>query len=99
MGTGSVGWIGHEDQWRGGSALYKNAEAGIDRAADVARIYQTLDAKEALTLVDKYAINFVVVGQPERSQYGLTKAQVDKFGKVMALAFENGDLRIYARSQ
>jgi uncharacterized membrane protein len=94
-----LGWIGHEEQWRGSSRLYKNDAAGIDRAADVARIYQTVDPKETLTLIDKYAINFVVVGQTERSQYGLNKSQIDKFGKVLALVFENGDLRIYARSQ
>jgi YYY domain-containing protein len=94
-----LGWMGHEDQWRGGSKLYKNDAAGIDRPADVARIYQTLDAQEALTLLDKYAINFVVVGGVERSVYNLTPAQVDKFSKVLTLVFENGDLRIYAHSQ
>ena len=94
-----LGWIGHEDQWRGGSKLYKNDAEGIDRAADVARIYQALDAKEALTLLDKYAINFVVVGQVERTQYQLNQAQIDKFGKLLKLVFENGDLRIYAHSQ
>lgn len=94
-----LGWIGHEEQWRGGSKLYKNDAAGIDRAADVARIYQSLDAQETLTILDRYAIRFVVVGQTERSVYSLSPAQVDKFGKVLALVFQNGDLRIYARSQ
>lgn len=94
-----LGWAGHEDQWRGGSKLFKNDAAGIDRAADVARIYQTLNSDEVLTLLAKYAIKFVVVGQTERSQYSLTQAQVDKFNKALALVFENGDIRIYARSQ
>ncbi|MBI4791020.1 MAG: hypothetical protein HY782_28655 [Chloroflexi bacterium] len=94
-----LGWIGHEDQWRGGAKLYRNELAGIDRAADAARIYQTLDARDALTLLDKYAINFVVVGQVERAQYNLNPAQINKFDRVLTLVFENGDLRIYARSQ
>jgi YYY domain-containing protein len=92
-----LGWAGHESQWRGNSKLYKDDAMGIDRAADVARIYQTLDPQETLTLLDKYAIKFVVVGQGEREQYGLAKPQVDKFGKVMSLVFENGDTRVYAR--
>jgi YYY domain-containing protein len=93
-----LGWAGHELQWRGNSKLFQDDAAGVNRAADAQRIYQSLDAKETLTLLDKYDIKFVVVGQTERSQYGLTKTQVDKFGKVMTLVFENGDVRIYARS-
>ena len=92
-----LGWAGHEWQWRGNSKLYKDDAAGVDRAADVAHIYQSFDAKETLTLLDKYAIKFVVVGQMERAQYSLTKPQVEKFGKILNLVFENGDVRIYAR--
>jgi len=93
-----LGWAGHESQWRGNSKLFKDDAAGIDRAADVQRIYQTLDAKELLTLLDKYDIKFVIVGQSEKAKYGLAKSQIDKFGKVFTLVFESGDVRIYARS-
>ncbi len=93
-----LGWFGHESQWRGNTRLFQDAAAGIDRAADVARLYQTLDVTETLTLLDKYAIKFVVVGSEERTKYGLTKPQLDKFGKAMTLVFENGDDRIYGRS-
>ncbi|MDE3089588.1 MAG: hypothetical protein KGJ80_09455, partial [Chloroflexota bacterium] len=101
MATGRptvLGWFGHESQWRGNTRLFKDDAAGIDRGADVARLYQTLDPQEVLTLLDKYDIKFVVIGATERSQYGLSKAQVDKFSKGMTLVFENGDDRIYARS-
>ena len=101
MATGlatPLGWFGHELQWRGNTRLFKDDAAGIDRAADVARIYQTLDPQEALTLLDKYDIKFVVVGPMERSKYGLSKSQIDKFGRVMTLVFTNDDDRIYARS-
>ncbi len=94
-----LGWIGHEDQWRGSTKLYKDDATGVDRAADVARIYQTSDANSVLTLVDKYAISFVVVGPTEREQYSLTPMQVDKFDKVMSRVFDNGGTRIYARSR
>ncbi len=100
MATGlatPLGWFGHELQWRGNTKLFKDDEAGIDRGADIARIYQSLNPQETLTLLDKYDIKFVILGQVERTQYGLTKAQIDKFGKVMNVVFENGDLRIYAR--
>ncbi len=92
-----LGWYGHENQWRGNTDLFKNDAKGIDRPADIARIYQTLDPKEALTLMGKYDISFVVVGDTERAKYGLSAPQIDKFGKAMPLAFQNGNLRIYAR--
>jgi uncharacterized membrane protein len=92
-----LGWAGHESQWRGNSQFYKDDAAGIDRAADIQRTYQTIDPKETLTYLDKYAIKFVVVGQEEKNMYGLTKTQIEKFGKVMTLVFENGDVRIYGR--
>ncbi len=92
-----LGWAGHESQWRGGSKFFKDDAAGIDRAADIQRIYQTIDSKELLTYLDKYAIKFVIVGQTEKSMYGLTKTQIEKFGRVMNLVFEYGDVRIYGR--
>jgi YYY domain-containing protein len=92
-----LGWAGHESQWRGGSKFFKDDATGIDRAADIQRIYQTIDSKELLTYLDKYAIKFVVVGQTEKSMYGLTRTQIEKFGRVMNLVFEYGDVRIYGR--
>jgi len=92
-----LGWAGHESQWRGGSKFFKDDATGIDRAADIQRIYQTIDSKELLTYLDKYAIKFVIVGQTEKSMYGLTKTQIEKFGRVMNLVFEYGDVRIYGR--
>ncbi|MCI0477962.1 MAG: DUF2298 domain-containing protein, partial [Anaerolineales bacterium] len=92
-----LGWAGHESQWRGNSKFFKDDATGIDRAADVQRIYQAIDPKETLTLLDKYAIKFVVVGQTEKNLYGLTKTQIEKFGRAMTLVFEYGDVRIYGR--
>jgi uncharacterized membrane protein len=101
MATGlatPLGWFGHESQWRGNTRLFKDDAANIDRAADIARIYQTVDRPETLTLLAKYDINFVVVGQEERGKYGLSKPQIDKFGQVLTLVFDKDDVRIYARS-
>ncbi len=92
-----LGWFGHENQWRGSTDLFKNDAKGIDRPADIARIYQTTDVTEALTYMDKYDISFVVVGDSERTKYGLSAPQIEKFGKALALVYQNGNLRIYAR--
>ncbi len=92
-----LGWFGHENQWRGSTDLFKNDAKGIDRLADIARIYQTTDVTEALTYMDKYDISFVVVGDSERTKYGLTAPQIEKFGRALSLVYQNGNLRIYAR--
>ena len=94
-----LGWFNHENQWRGNTKLFKDDAAGIDRAADVQRIYQTLDPQETLTLLAKYDIKFVVVGGEERAKYGLTKSQIDKFGRVLTLVHDDFDVRIYSRSK
>ncbi|MCL4395237.1 MAG: DUF2298 domain-containing protein [Chloroflexi bacterium] len=93
-----LGWFGHESQWRGNTALFKNDAAGIDRPADIAQLYQTVDTSILLTLLDKYDIKFVVVGPTERTKYALTKSQVDKFGRVMTLVSDNDNVRVYARA-
>ena len=93
-----LGWFNHENQWRGNTKLFLDNATGIDRPADVQRIYQTLDPQETLTLLGKYDIKFVVVGAEERSKYGLTKSQIDKFGRVMTLVHDEYDVRIYART-
>lgn len=100
MATGlstPLGWFGHELQWRGNTKLFKDDAARIDRAQDILRIYQSLDVEETLTLLDKYAIKFVVVGGTEKSQYGLTSSQLNKFNRILKPVFENGDVRIYGR--
>ncbi len=93
-----LGWVGHELQWRGNTKLFEDDAAGVNRRADISRLYQTTDAREALTLLEKYGIRFVVVGGLERSKYGMGKAQMDKFGKILNQVFESGDVRIYARN-
>jgi YYY domain-containing protein len=100
MATGlatPLGWVNHENQWRGSSKLFKDEAAGIDREADVRRIYQSLDAEETLTLLAKYDIKFVVVGGMEKNKYGLSSVQLNKFNRILKFAYESGDARIFAR--
>lgn len=100
MATGlptPLGWINHENQWRGNAKLFKDDVAGIDRESDVRRIYQSLDSQETLTLLAKYDIKFVVVGGTEKSKYGLTPSQQRKFERILKLVSESNDTRIYAR--
>ena len=82
-----LGWPGHELQWRGSASAFDGREA------DVASIYQTLDAEEAKTLLAKYDVDYVYVGRRERDKYGTEG--LDKFSNFMEVVFQRDEVVIY----
>ena len=58
-----IGWTQHEQLWRG------SIPAIGERADDVARMYSTSDAAEALRLMHRYGVTHVVFGRIERRSY------------------------------
>jgi uncharacterized membrane protein len=82
-----IGWVGHENQWRGSSEPY----AG--RFEDVSTLYTTTDPAQAVQILDKYDVTYVYVGQFERQQYeasgGLAKFE------EMPVMFQAGEVTIY----
>jgi YYY domain-containing protein len=68
-----VGWGGHEVQWQ--------HQPG-DRAAQVASAYRAVNAAGARPLLDRYGVDYVVVGPLERTDYGdAGVAKWDQLGK------------------
>jgi uncharacterized membrane protein len=55
-----VGWVWHESQQRGWTDLYQ-------RQDEVEKLYTSLDPQEKLALIDKYRVEYIVVGDLERS--------------------------------
>jgi uncharacterized membrane protein len=84
-----IGWPGHEGQWRGGYG-----EQG-SREQDVRVLYQTSDWEAARFILDHYGIDYVYLGDLERTSYAPVFEQ--KFDAFMDLVFENGSTKIYAR--
>ncbi|HZP56421.1 MAG TPA: DUF2298 domain-containing protein [Dehalococcoidia bacterium] len=82
-----LGWGGHEDQWRGGTA---KARAG--RFEDVTELYKTADMQRVDAIVRKYGIDYIYVGPLERSTYG--DAALAKF-QSLPVAFREGTVTIY----
>lgn len=56
-----MGWAGHEVQWQ--------HDPG-QRSADIQALYQTTDVEQARALIDRYGIEYVVVGPIEQTTYG-----------------------------
>ena len=90
-----LGWVGHEDQWRGG-----RSEIG-DRQSDLLRLYCARDWEEARQILEKYNIRYVFVGNLERQTY--TSANLNcpiglvevKFMRNMLPVFTQGQVAIY----
>ena len=86
-----LGWGGHQNQWRG------DFTQPSQRHPDVELLYNTLDLQTTLTLLDKYDITYVYVGPIERQKY--RPAGLEKFGNLLDVAFQQGDVVIYQRQE
>jgi uncharacterized membrane protein len=79
-----IGWAGHELQW--------DHDPGT-RAADVARMYETLDLDEARDLLERYGVRYAFVGSLERDRY--SPAALAKFERLGRKVFESGETAVY----
>ena len=86
-----LGWDGHEAQWRGRAY----AEMASGRAEAIREIYQGPRPTTLQEQLDRWQIDFLVVGPEERAQYGVTPALEERLNQILELAFEQGSYRIY----
>jgi len=85
-----MGWTNHEGQWRGN---YYSTVA--DRPADIAMLYQVRDWATTEAILDKYHIEYVVVGNMEHTKHD--PVYQPKFDQYMDNVFSSGSLTIYRR--
>jgi uncharacterized membrane protein len=95
---GVLGWVGHENQWRGGNEVIGS------RQSDLERLYCSREWEDTQLVLDQYQIRYVFVGNLERAAYtpkagvcpsGMVEA---KFQRHLNRAFEMGDVVIYEYS-
>ncbi|MBV9595539.1 MAG: hypothetical protein JOZ87_01660 [Chloroflexi bacterium] len=82
-----LGWAGHELQWRGPVQVIGQ------RQADLAALYRDAPADQIQSILDRYAIQYVVVGDEERRVYG--DSVNTRFESVLPVAFRSGNVVIY----
>ena len=93
-----VGWTWHETQQRGATDLYQ-------RRADLETLYTSEDPEEKLRIIEKYRIEYIVVGDLERSYPGPDCTVTDNeagiaafrplVGSKLEVAFQAGDTVVY----
>jgi len=93
-----LGWEMHEWQWR------PDPSPILGRARDIETIYTTLDVEEAMRLLRKYDVSYVVVGPLERQRYveeaplplwPQREQALAKFADFLEVVFKSGQLTIY----
>lgn len=90
-----LGWFGHESQWRGGGELLS------PRQNDLASLFCSRDWEETQTVLERYQIRYVILGNLEREAYragenlcpgGLFEG---KFQRYLRPVFQLGQTTIY----
>ncbi len=82
-----LGWPWHEVQWRGGGELLGSREA------DIRHLYETPDWGVAQAIIDRYGIDYVILGRSERAAY--PELVWRKFDARLQTVFESGEVKIY----
>ena len=81
-----LGWPGHESQWRG------SGDPQGTRKDDVSLLYTTPDWETARSILEKYDIRYIFVGERERSTYAVDEA---KLQENLNLTFQRSGVNIY----
>ncbi len=86
-----LGWDGHELQWRG------NTIEQDTRRPDIERIYRYATGSELRQLLDRWQIDYLIVGDLERQTFGVTPQSEARLAQVMDLVYDAEGVRIYRR--
>ncbi len=87
-----LGWDNHERQWRGDTY---NDVAG-NREGDIFTLYTTEDWNTAQDIIDKYGIDYVMVGNSEFNAYGGQDSDgLSKFSELLDPVCHEGSVALY----
>jgi YYY domain-containing protein len=81
-----LGWGNHEGQWR------DQALQGT-RTEDIETLYVTNDWQTTQSIIDRYNIRYIYVGNLERSTYRVNE---EKFSRFLRPVFQQGSAIVYA---
>ena len=81
-----LGWPGHEAQWRG------SYEPQGSRREDMNALYTTARWDEAQTIIERYNIRYIYIGDLERSSMRVNE---EKFRTRLMVVFQQGIVTIY----
>jgi len=86
-----LGWGGHQLQWRG------SYDEPARREPDIALVYEGAPAEMVAEVLERYGVEYVLVGPNERSRYGVGPAALRALETIMTPVHENERITIYGR--
>ncbi len=106
-----IGWQNHERQWRGETYprvtdwRIENGQRR-DRASDIEELYSTQDWARAWQIIDRYGIDYIVVGGAERTMIRQMAGDdagrlsdyeqgLAKFEQMLTPVCQSGDVAVY----
>ena len=81
------GWFVHEWLWRGSSDVPQG------RVSDITQIYTSSDIEITRSLLKKYGVNYVLVGNFERQKY--PEINEAKFSDLGRMVYSTGVIKVY----
>jgi uncharacterized membrane protein len=82
-----LGWFVHEWLWRGSSEIPQ------ERANEVSLMYTSQDVNLTKTLLDKYEVEYVMIGNNEREKFPTLNEK--KFSELGRVVFASGNAKVY----
>ncbi|MFZ1794797.1 MAG: DUF2298 domain-containing protein [Anaerolineae bacterium] len=82
-----LGWGGHQSQWRG------NYDEPARREPDIEDLFRSADMVLTQSLLKKYNVQYVIVGETERQRY--PAEGLAKFDSLGSVAFKSGNTVVY----
>jgi YYY domain-containing protein len=95
-----LGWDFHEVQWRGSGdkAVIRGQnpdDTVTHRQNDIDVIYTSPDLQLTTSLLKKYGVDYVYVGDSERQKYAANLGAFDKFNRLGIVVFQVGNSVLY----
>jgi len=95
-----LGWDFHEVQWRGSGdkAVIRGQnpdDTVTHRQNDIDAIYTSPDLQLTTSLLKKYAVDYLYVGDSERQKYSANVGSFNKFNQLGIVVFQVGNSVLY----
>jgi YYY domain-containing protein len=95
-----LGWAWHEVQWRGSSdkAVVRGRDENDTiqhREGDIDTLYTSFDVEQTRSLLRKYGVDYVYVGEVERQKYKAHPENLTKFSQFGSIVFQAGGSALY----
>lgn len=97
-----LGWQNHERQWRGSTydrvtdtVIAENGAVVDSRPIQLDRLYQSDSWEIAQSVINRYGIDYIMVGQAEHTRYADFQFGLEKFADYLKPVCQAGNVTLY----